>query len=476
MKTHPILFGLIIVFLQFCAVFAAPTSGASIVDYNERSIISVSLVNQDPDPAISGDIIEVRIGIENKGGEAVNDLMVEVVPTYPFELVSGETGLLNAGTINGYQQNSEMKILKYRLRVNREASAGSYELKVRFYEEGSGQVSERTFSIDIQSRESAEVIYIDKTVLIPGKMSTMTFTINNVGSSPLRDLNFKWSNPDKIILPVGSDNAKYVRYIDVGESAELEYQVIADTNADVGLYELDLCLSYTDPLTGSEKTISTLAGVYVGGETDFDVAFSESSSGTTSFSIANIGNNPAYSVSVIVPSQRSWSVQGPNSVIIGNLNKGDYTVASFTLQQSGSTMQMPNGTRGVGMANATTDGIAAQDRDRNMTAFQNRTMQAQSSTILLQVAYTDTLGERRILDKEVQMASQSSGNTTFAMARTAGRNGTYPQSQGGLGNYVWLISGFIVLAGGFFLYRRHKKKKQASIEFKEGNFLSKKKK
>ena len=118
--------------------------------------------------------------------------------------------------------------------------------------------------------------------------------------------------------------------------------MIADTNAQPGLYKLNLYLSYGDSISNKTNKISTIAGVYVGGGTDFDVAFSDNANGQMSFTVANIGSNPANSVSVVIPEQNSWSVSGSNSVIIGNLNKGDYTVASFKLQSSTGNMTSQN--------------------------------------------------------------------------------------------------------------------------------------
>jgi len=307
-----------------------PTSVA-FTDPSDAKVISISLVNHDPDPAIAGDIMEIYLGIENTGGGSANDLIVEFVPEYPFTLVVDEPAVQNIGTMNPYQYNDYMKIITYTIKVDSDASAGSYDLKIRYYELGDSTLTEKSVTIDVKNREMAEIIQIDKTNLVPGEQSGLTFTVNNVGKAPLRDLTFSWINEDKIILPVGSDNTKYIKNIDIGESVELDYQVIADSNADPGLYELKLYLSYDDPITYEEKEISTIAGVYVGGGTDFDVALSDYSGSETSFSIANIGSNPAYSVSVIVPQQNGWQVSGPNSVIIGNLNKGDYTVASFNL-------------------------------------------------------------------------------------------------------------------------------------------------
>ena len=74
--------------------------------------------------------------------------------------------------------------------------------------------------------------------------------------------------------------------------------------------------------------------MYVGGETDFDVAFSGSANGQTSFSVSNIGSVGASSVTVNIPKQLGWRVSGSDSAIIGNLDKGDYTIASFNLQST----------------------------------------------------------------------------------------------------------------------------------------------
>ncbi len=88
-----------------------------------------------------------------------------------------------------------MEIIKFKLKVDKDVTAGQYELKIKEYEEGKAEVSAtHTLNIEVQSRESAEVIYIDKTVLVPGKEDSLTFTINNVGSAPLRDLTFSWIN------------------------------------------------------------------------------------------------------------------------------------------------------------------------------------------------------------------------------------------------------------------------------------------
>lgn len=432
--------------LLIAALLMSQTASVYAADALNNAVgISISIVNQDPDPALAGDIVEVRLGVENKGGLQANNVNIQLTPEYPFSLVPGEDAVQNIGTMLGYQgqYDGNMKIVKYRLQVDKNAPAGSYELKANYYTAGSNaSFTQKGMYIDVKSKESAEVIYIDKTALVPGKQSSLKFTINNVGNAPLRDISFNWVNNDKIILPVGSDNTRYIKYIDVGGSVTLEYQVVADSNANAGLYQLNLYLTYRDSVNNTERQVSTIAGVYVGGGTDFDVAFSDSSSGSTSFSVANVGSNPAYSVSVIVPDQKGWSISGPNAVIIGNLNKGDYTVASFNLAPLiSANAQNRTGARGF-----------------NYTQNNSPALSSTQDSVLMQIAYTDTTGERQVIDKNVKIGIQN----IAAMNATGGFSGRGAAAQQGfLSTYKWYIAGIAVIIAWLFMRRRQRSHKSS---------------
>ncbi|WP_269851075.1 COG1361 family protein [Methanosarcina horonobensis] len=136
---------------------------------------------------------------------------------------------------------------------------------------------------------------IDKANIDIAKEETLEFIVTNTGTSPLKNMVVSWKDPDGVILPVYSDNTKYIKYLDAGDSVTIVYSVMADVNADPGLYTLDINLVLED-YESNEQIINTTAGVFVGGETDFDVSFSESDEGEISLSVANVGNNIAYSV------------------------------------------------------------------------------------------------------------------------------------------------------------------------------------
>ena len=126
-------------------------------------------------------------------------------------------------------------------------------------------------------------------------------------------------------------------------------------NTKPGLYKLDMVLTYDDieklqTITEAgtvenqkRKEIKSKSGIYIGGTTDFDIAFMEKSpTGDYTFSISNIGNNGANSVKVSVPLQANWTVMdGSNSVILGNMQKGDYTNVDFSLEPKSTGQDLP---------------------------------------------------------------------------------------------------------------------------------------
>ena len=99
------------------------------------------------------------------------------------------------------------------------------------------------------------------------------------------------------------------------ETTVLEWSPDGETIVTVGIFGREIL--FWDATTGEPKEIATKAGVYVGGATDFDAAFSGSSNGESTFSISNIGSVSASSVTVRIPDQEGWKVMGSNSVIIG---------------------------------------------------------------------------------------------------------------------------------------------------------------
>jgi len=446
-------FSLLTILLLFSAFIClvAGTAFAASNGYITSSNLNVNLTNQNPDTARPGEPVELTVSVQNVGTNDLKDISVKVNPEYPFTEISGQSLEKSISYLNARQDDDEGGVLKFKLMTDSKASEGTYDVDiVTTYKSGSGSSSTtytttKTVQIDVRGKEYAQIVTIDKANIDIAKEETLEFIITNTGTSPLKNMVISWTDPEGVILPVYSDNTKYIKYLDAGESVTIVYNVMADVNADPGLYTLDINLTMED-YESNEQTIKTTAGVFVGGETDFDVSFSESDEGEISLSVANVGNNIAYSVKVSIPDQENYRVSGSSSTIVGNLEKGDYTIASFDVTTQGATGS------GSGQGEP---GTSQASESGNLTAAS-----VENKPLKVQIEYTDAKGERITVDKEVEL--EITGGTMTVQAQGQGNSG-------GIGSYLPYIA-IIVLAGGAFVYRKKiQERVQLMKEKKSGN-------
>ncbi|MDD5699976.1 MAG: hypothetical protein PHH00_02165 [Candidatus Nanoarchaeia archaeon] len=272
---------------------------------------------------------------------------------------------------------------------------------------------------------NVEVSDVSPTSLIPGEQTTLEFNIENTGDIDLNNIIFSWEEKTGSILPVGSSNTRSIDFLDVGDDKKLEFPVFTSASAEPGLYELIFTMRFNNE-NGTVITETSNAGIIVGGQTDFDVSVSDISSSGVILSIANIGKNPASSVTVTIPEQSNFKVSGSSSTIIGNLDKGDYSVASFQINSLAKS----------------------------------------SSNLNIEIQYTDTTGTRQTLNKTVEVQSTSTQQITQSTTGQSVTTGNFVENNSGSSNTL-LIIGFIasmVLTIGviIFIVKKNRKKNESN--------------
>jgi hypothetical protein len=430
---------LFILFTAFISLGTGTALGAS--GLMDSSSLHVNLTNQNPDTARPGEPVELTVSVQNIGSNNLKNIAVSIEPKYPFSQVSGEALKKSISYLNARQDNNDAAVLKFKLMTDANAAAGTYDIDITTAATDDGSSSNtitttKTIQLEVRGKEYAQIVTINKANIDIAKEEPLEFIITNTGSSPLKNMVFSWKDPKGVILPVYSDNTKYIKYLEPNQSVTVSYSVMADVNAVPGLYSLDVNLAFEDYQSKSQN-IQTTAGLFVGGTTDFDVSFSESSQGDVSLSIANVGNNMAYAVKVSVPDQEGYRVSGSSSTIVGNLQKGDYTIASFNV----TSAQAAGGYTGTARDTANT-GDAAGD---------NATSSSMNSNPLkVRIEYTDAKGERITVDKDV--AVQTSASTGFGGGRGARGN-----ISSGFSSSLPYVAVIVIAGAGIFLYRRQKK-------------------
>ncbi len=249
------------------------------------------------------------------------------------------------------------------------------------------------------SSDNIDVTEVSPTSLVPGEQTDLTFKVENTGGTDINNVVFSWEEKTGSILPVGSSNTKSINYLSQGDTESFDFNALTSSSATPGLYELTFTIKF-DNENGTQTTETSNAGIIVGGQTDFDVSVSDSSSTGTILSIANVGKNPADSVTVTIPEQSDFKIAGSSSSIIGSLAKGDYSVASFQIES----------------------------------------LSRSSSALNVEIQYTDTTGERQTLTKTVEIPY-----TTSSVASTSSKISTtgYAVSNNRSNNSL-LVIGFVI--------------------------------
>jgi len=431
---------LLILLLSIIPLNAGTALASGLID---SSSVQVSLTNQNPDAARPGEPVELTVSIKNVGNKDLEDIYVEIAPEYPFSKVSGEALKKEIAYLNARQDEDSAGILKFKLMTDSRASEGTYEIDITTTaKSGDGSSSStvattKTIRLEVRGKEYAQIVTINKANIDVAKEEPLEFIITNTGNSPLKNMVISWKDPKGVILPVYSDNTKYIKYLEPGDSITVAYSVMADVNADPGLYTLDINLTFED-YESNMKKIETTAGLFVGGETDFDVSFSESDAGEISLSVANVGNNMAYSVKVSVPKQDGYRVTGSSSTIVGNLEKGDYTIATFNVMS----------------AQAANQDTEPSERRAAAAPGNESPVSRTDPSLKVRIEYTDARGERITVDKDVAVQMTASAGTTGTGSRARATG-----SSSGLSSYLLYIVVIVAAGAGVVLYRRKKLEK-----------------
>ena len=167
------------------------------------------------------------------------------------------------------------------------------------------------------------------------------------------------------------------------ESFTFKYKLLVDENANEGDNEIKVGYSVGKGFIISDYIVSVAKT-----RTDFDVIVQDISESSTTLAVVNIGANTGYSVIVRIPEQENFRVTGTSSSVMGNIDAGDYTLAIFQITPTGN------------------------EKD-----------------LAIEVSYTDALGIRRTIEKQVRLDAVETMGTSVA-----GETGTRTRTtqEGGL--------------------------------------------
>ncbi len=202
--------------------------------------LDLSLLNQDPYPAVPGEYVEVVLqvtGINNPECKKVN---IELVEDFPFSL---DPSVPNPVELFGgtYIRNFETYLLvPYKIRVDKEAIDGNNALDVTLSYEQSGlrkTVKTEQFNINVEDVDTNFEIYVKN---YESATNALTFEVINVGDSDVEALTIEVPKQENIV--VKGSNYDIVGGLDSGEDSTFSFEAVPKDG------EIELILHYNDEI------------------------------------------------------------------------------------------------------------------------------------------------------------------------------------------------------------------------------------
>ncbi len=357
-------------------------------------------------------------------GTATSNIYITATSWDPTIVIPQGNWDVDVGSLDG----SETVSIIYEFRIPSDASPGLYQ--VLFEIKGAGSIRQ-TAVIQVEDATVVDITAVTPTEISIGQATTLFFNISNTGGVSLQNLLFIWEDPNNLILPVGVDNRISIPEIGAKNYTEIPVDIIASSGISPGVYPLIILIQYYDK-TGEKQTVNSTVGLMISGKTTFDIVLQTTTSSTTTFAVVNTGANTASSVVVSLPTQPGYTTSGTSQTSVGNLDAGDYTLASFSLTSTTNNMTR-NGTTQFPTFNRT--GMNPPPSGMNFTGRPNMNQSSfltgdSSNSLLIQIAYTDVFGVRQTIQKQVNL---STGSTSSFSSRstTQGISGTYPNGLSG---------------------------------------------
>jgi hypothetical protein len=290
-----------------------------------------------------------------------------------------------------------------------------------------------------------QLVSQDPVPAVPDSNLKVVFEVTNIDDSACNGLSVKLEPTYPFSLDPNSNavqsiqSSPYTQNYQQGWTVPYTLKVASD--AVQGNYNLPLF--WTAGSTGSFDGSSVEKDFNISitdSQTDFATVIQQVSGTQVSIGVVNTGKNTANSIIVSVPQQNDFRTSGISQQIVGNLAAGDYTLVNFNV--------IPNFSRNLtGFSRNSTQQAAAQNLPT-------------SHTLKIQIDYTDGIGQRRTITKDIAYDSTLlvQGNTTA----TTGQYGmgasrtSAATSSTRLLEYAVAIAAALVIAG--LVYRKLRKK------------------
>ena len=204
---------------------------------------NITLLNQDPYPAVPGDYVKLVFQINDISSTECNDITFKLLPNYPLIFDPGESGVRTFSKVDYLKDYNSNILVPYKVRIDENAVNGETPVETRLQNKGGFLIS-KSFDLEIKDIKTDFDVFVDE---YDYDTNIMTLQILNVGDSDVEALTVEIPKQDNIIIK-GSNK------VIVGDLDSNEYTT-ADFEASPSDGVFSVNLIYSDE-TNTRRTSS----------------------------------------------------------------------------------------------------------------------------------------------------------------------------------------------------------------------------
>jgi len=119
----------------------------------------VTLLNQDPYPAVPGDYVKLVFQLEGLDSPDCSDITFELLADYPIEFNPGETGFRSFNKVDYVKDYESSLLIPFEVRINYNALDGANPIDVKVQSKNDAPVV-KTFDIEVDDVLASFEIYV----------------------------------------------------------------------------------------------------------------------------------------------------------------------------------------------------------------------------------------------------------------------------------------------------------------------------
>ncbi|MFH0889904.1 MAG: COG1361 S-layer family protein [Candidatus Aenigmatarchaeota archaeon] len=297
--------------------------------------LNVSALKYTPYPAEPGKYVQVWIDVMNAATEQADNVIVELMPSYPFYLDAGENSTRFFSKIASFQD----LVISYKIRIDANTVEGWNDLKIRLKTDtGSKDFTAKIFVMTSEAVIAVDKVYSEPSEIPPGGTGKVTISLKNTANSVLKDVGVKLDLTASGVpfSPIGSATEKKMYIVNALEEKNVTFDVITDPDADAKPYKIPLTIKYHDEV-GTNYTKSDTITLIVGAKPEIisniesSTILSPGDKGSINVNIVNKGLTKIKFLTVTIGQSYKYQVLSADYVYIGELKSDDYQSAKFDL-------------------------------------------------------------------------------------------------------------------------------------------------